>query len=205
MSQESDLKILARRAYLSYHQDGLIDVLIGWMVLSFGIYLLLDSSAIIFLAWFPLLSYVPIKNKLTIPRLGYVKFNGVYNQTKRTHLGIVLSCVLILSILVITVLLLGENNVLTTITPLRGNGLVIYGVVVALLLLMSGLFSGIWRLTSYGLLCVALAIAGILAKLPDYLLFIVLGLVILLIGAVLMILFIRKYPLALNRGDHDTE
>jgi hypothetical protein len=205
MSQESDLKILVRRAYLSYHQDGLIDVLIGWMVLSFGIYLLLDSSVIIFLAWFPLLSYVPIKNKLTIPRLGYVKFNGVYNQTKRTHLGIVLSCVLILSILVFTVLLLGENNVLTTIIPLRGNGLVIYGVVVALLLLMSGLFSGIWRLTSYGLLCVALAIAGILAKLPDYLLFIVLGLVILLIGAVLMILFIRKYPLALNRGDHDTE
>jgi len=205
MIPESDFKTLARRAYISYHQDGLIDVLIGWMVFSFGIYLLLDSSAIIFLAWLPILYYVNFKNKLTVPRLGYVKFNGIYSQTKRTKLGLVLSTILALSLLTVTVLVLAKTNPIPTLTLLRGNGLAIYGVAVALLLLVSGVFSGVWRLSIYGLLCVVMVIIGIISGSPVYVPFILLGLVILLTGTILMILFIRKYPLASKGGDRGSE
>jgi hypothetical protein len=205
MSQASDYKALARRAYLSYHQDGLIDVLIGWMAFGFGLYLLLESAAISFLAWFPVLFYVPIKNVLTIPRLGYVRFSGDYSQKTRTRLGLVLIGILVLAVLVITLFLLVGPNAPTAQTSLRENGMLIYGTATTLLLLIAGPLSGIGRLTVYGLLCALLAIAGMLTGRPDYLLFIVLGLAILLVGAILMIRFMRKYPLAHKGGEHDAE
>jgi hypothetical protein len=205
MSQESDLKVLARRAYLSYHQDGLIDVMVGWMLFSFGLYLLLDSAAVIFISWFPLLFYVPIKTTLTIPRLGYVNFSGDFSQKNQKRLGLTVTSVLVVSVLVISMFVLAGKNGMMTLTSLRENGMLVYGSVTAILLLIAGLVSGIRRLAVYGLLCSVLAIAGMLADLPDYLLFIALGLVILLVGAVMMLIFIRKYPLARNGGDHATE
>ena len=205
MSQESDLKALARRVYLSFHQDGLIDVLIGWMAFIFGLRLLLDSAVLTFVAWLPLLFYVPIKNSLTIPRLGYVNLKGDYGHRKRMRLGYILAGILGLLVLVIVLLLLVVPDALTALTPMRREGMLIYGSVVTLLLLISGLLSGLRRLFAFGLLCAILALVGTLTNLPDYFLFITLGLAIMLVGAILMIRFIRKYPLARKGVDHDAE
>ena len=90
MSQTPDLKTLAQRAYLSYHQDGIIDLLIGWMAFAFGLLLSFDTPAIALLAWFPLLSYVPIKNVVAVPRLEYVQFGAEYGLRQRKHLGTIL-------------------------------------------------------------------------------------------------------------------
>ena len=199
MSQTSALKVLARRAYLSYHQDGIIDLLLGWLVLGFGLRLLFDSVAFALLAWLPILSYLPLKNSLTVPRLGYVKFAGDYDQKKRLRLGLGLAGILIGLVLVSGLLILTGS---TALDPLREHGLLIYGVVVTLLLVMAGLLSGIWRLAIYGMLCAILATAGLLAGLPEHLLFIVLGMVILLAGVVLLVGFTRKYPLAVEGDDN---
>jgi hypothetical protein len=200
MSQKSDLKALAQRAYLSYHQDGLIDLLIGWMAFIFGLSLSFDAPAISLLAWLPLLSYVPIKNALTVPRLGYVQFSPEYGPRQRKRLGTILAGVLGLLVLIIALLVLAAPKALAAVGD---NGIVNYGAVVAILLLLAGLLSRIRRLTAYGLLCVFLAVAGATAGLPDYMLFIVLGLVIMLVGAILLVRFIRKYPPAQEGIDHD--
>ena len=200
MSQTSDLKTLAQRVYLSYHQDGVIDLLIGWMAFAFGLCLFFDAPAIALLAWLPLLSYIPIKNAITVPRLGYVQFGAEYGLRQRKRLGAILASLLGLLVLAIAVLVLVAPNALT---GLGDNAILIYGVVVAILLLLAGLLSRIGRLAVYGLLCAVLAVAGALAGLPDYLLFIVLGLIILLVGAILLVCFIRKYPPTQDGMDHD--
>ena len=43
MSQDKELKDLARKAYISYHQDGIIDILLGIGILGFGLMLLTGS------------------------------------------------------------------------------------------------------------------------------------------------------------------
>lgn len=199
MSQKSDLKDLAQRAYLSYHQDGVIDLLIGWMAFAFGLRLWLDAPAIALLAWLPLLSYVPIKNALTVPRLGYVQFGAEYGPRQRKRLGAILAGILGLLVLVIAVLVLSAPSFLS---GLGDNSLLIYGAVISILLLSGGLLSGIRRLAAYGLLSAVLTVAGILTGLPDYGLFIVLGLAIMLVGVILLVRFIRKYPLSQEGVNH---
>ena len=81
--------------------------------------------------------------------------------------------------------------------------MLIYGVVVTILLLLAGLLSRIGHLAAYGLLCAVLAVIGALGGLPQYRLFFVQGLVILLVGVILLVRFIRKYPPAQEGMDHD--
>ncbi len=198
MSQATSFKALARRAYLSYHQDGIIDLLLGWLAFAFGLRLLFESVAFALLAWLPILSYVPLKNSLTVPRLGYVKFGTDYGQKARLRLGLAIAGLLVVLVALVGLLFLTGSSALAS---LRGHGLLIYGAAVTLLLLVAGLISELWRLALYGLLGALLAAAGMLAGLPEHLLFIALGIVILLVGGALLLRFIRKYPLAAKESD----
>ncbi len=45
MSQDKQFKQLERMAYLSYQQDGIIDLLIGWATLAFGLNIVMVDFA----------------------------------------------------------------------------------------------------------------------------------------------------------------
>ena len=70
---ETELK---KKAYLSFHNDGIIDILMGWNLAVIGVSLYLHNlsllSDIIGLA--PLLFYGLLKFKITLPRLGHAQF-----------------------------------------------------------------------------------------------------------------------------------
>ena len=199
MSQASDFKALTRRAYLAYHQDGIIDLMIGWMAFSFGVCLALKAPFNALLAWLPLLAYIPIKNALTVPRLGYGQFEQENEQIGRKRLDAILAVLLSVLILAIAGLVLAVPN---EMTALGEDGILIYAAIVTLLLLIAGLLSGIRRLIAYGLLCILLAIACALASLPDTLMFIALGLVIMFVGVILLARFLHKFPPVRNKLKH---
>jgi hypothetical protein len=75
MTDSIDLKQIERSAYTSYHQDGLIDIMVGISLLWFIVAM---ASEMIWLGGIivPILLpvYIGAKQKLTIPRIGYVKF-----------------------------------------------------------------------------------------------------------------------------------
>ena len=199
MSQASDFKALTRRAYLAYHQDGIIDLMIGWMAFSFGVCLALEAPFIAPLTWLPLLAYIPIKNALTVPRLGYGQFEPENGQIGRKRLDAILAVLLSVLILAIAGLVLAVPN---EMAALGEDGILIYAAMVTLLLLIAGLLSGIRRLIAYGLLCILLATACALASLPDTLMFIALGLVIMFVGVILLARFLHKFPPVRNKLKH---
>jgi hypothetical protein len=199
MSQVSDFKALTRRAYLAYHQDGIIDLVIGWMAFSFGVCLALKAPFNALLAWLPLLAYIPIKNALTVPRLGYGQFEQESEQIGRKRLDAILAVLLSVLILAIAGLVLAVPN---EMAALGEDGILIYAAMVTLLLLIAGLLSGIRRLIAYGLLCILLATACALASLPDTLMFIALGLVIMFVGVILLARFLHKFPPVRNKLKH---
>ena len=75
MVEDRRFKQLERRTYLLYHQDGLIDIIIGLCIMGFGLNMFTDSSAFSILAWMPVIFLPGLKNKITVPRLGYAQFD----------------------------------------------------------------------------------------------------------------------------------
>ena len=97
MNQKINLKEIERKAYTSYHQDGVVDVTIAFTVLVFGAIMLGDMPWIGgFLGILAISLYAGLKKIVTIPRIGYVKFPQQRAQ-KITALTVVLGLVAFIS------------------------------------------------------------------------------------------------------------
>ena len=84
LSDKIDLKAIERRAYLSYHEDGIIDILIGLSIITVSFYILGEMIWLMgsFVAVYTPM-YMAMKKKYTFPRLGQVTFSR--NRTGRTR------------------------------------------------------------------------------------------------------------------------
>ena len=185
----SDLKVLERRVATRYMEDGFWDIYLGLMALAFGLTILLDVSyltGVMVAVGFALQRTG--KSLVTFPRIGYIKLR----QARKTGMVSILSGVLILGLMIFMLFMLGDDN------PLRAfviqNMLFfiafIWGGAVALAALSLNvrrfyfysllIFSAVIFSDFVGSLGLNLALAG--------------GLII-LAGLVVMLRFIRKYPI----------
>lgn len=91
MSDKINLRELERRAYLSYHEDGILDVIIGFGLITAALWVLADMPWLIG-SWIPIMTpiYIEIKKKVTVPRLGQVEFSEQRKgKTRKTMFALV--------------------------------------------------------------------------------------------------------------------
>jgi len=79
---------LKRKLYLAYHQDGLLEVVIGAALLVLAAVMLSDQMAFIGLIGIPAALYLPLKQQISVPRLGHIRF--VPERESRMKLGLAL-------------------------------------------------------------------------------------------------------------------
>jgi len=195
MEQNADFKKLARKAYLLYHQDGIIDLLVGWVIIAFGMNIALDESTFTFLAWFPILLYTPLKTRITIPRFGYVKFDDKYSGGNKMVIALILGVLVLMVFGVLVFLLRGPASPPAPIIWIRENELLFYGLVGALFFAVAALISGIRRMVFYSIWCLFLMAAGQALGVHEFVPFLLLGGIVFMVGIVLVVRFIRKYPI----------
>jgi hypothetical protein len=191
-----NLKELERRAYLSYHQDGILDIFIGFIILLFSLWILADMAYLagVFVAIFMPI-YAQAKKQITVPRLGYVKFApSRTTKAKKTILLLVIAGVLALIpgvLLFMTTL----KGILAPIQFLTEYGMIVIGLAGMVLLAVVAHMSEIRRLYAYSALFFAIFTGGYFLSIPFFYYLMTLGVVILLSGAYLLIRFLHEYPL----------
>jgi hypothetical protein len=192
MSQEQDFKKLQQRTYQSYHQDGLIDIIIGLAIIGYGLMLAFDSSIFIFMGWMPIIFYMPLKNRLTVPRIGYVKFT-----TSNTKIGIAAAIVLLVILLGIFIFLVaGPNNISPQLSAwLSQYYLLLLGGIAALCFAGAALLTRITRFYIYALLILLTFSAGTWLGIQPPIFVIATGALIEVVGVWLLVRFLRNYPI----------
>ncbi len=110
MDQKINLKELERKAFISYHQDGLVDIGLGLImlvsVLSSTLHEMGTSDSIRQVIYIPLMLLCPLiiylgKKYITTPRLGYVKF-GQKRQFKRKRAILILVNAFLITMIILT-------------------------------------------------------------------------------------------------------
>jgi hypothetical protein len=210
VTEKINLKQLERKAYLSYHQDGLVDLFVGTALLTFAVFMLLGLFLSedyfflpiwsgVFVAW--AVSYAGAKRAITMPRLGYVQFSA---RTRGRVTAIFLGFVVVNVVLVIFGLLLWLDSPFqhVVIPILEANFLLLLGLVGGGIFVALGLVVGIRRFHGYSVVTfAAFALSQVFAIAlvwPT----IVLGVVTTVTGGVLLARFLRKYPKA-KAGEMD--
>ena len=202
MSQVLDFKKLQQKTYQSYHQDGLIDIIIGLGLIGFGLNMALDNAVFLFLGWMPIILYVPFKNRLTVPRIGYVKFSS-----SNTKLAIALAVLLLVFLMGIFLFLFaGRDNISPQLSAwLRQYYLLLLGVIAGICFVGAGLLTGITRLYAYAGLILILFAGGIWLGVQPPFFVLLTGLVIEVIGIWMLVRFLCKYPLSPEESLNESE
>lgn len=201
MSQSADYRKLEHKTYLYYHQDGLLDLIVGAIVFGVGLNEATDSPIWSFIALMLIIAYVPLRNRITFPRLGYVKFKTTRGGVNLLLVGILVMVVLALGVVGI-LLTLGSGNSPSPVTHwIRQGPLLLYALLGLIGFSLFGLVIRLGRLYLYALLSVVIFSGGHLLNLPMSLPFLILAGAILAIGTVLLIRFVRKYPVSAEETD----
>jgi hypothetical protein len=201
VNTKTSLREVERRTYMSYHQDGVLDIFVGVYVLLFGLGISL-MTVTEFSTWFVIPAIFPAimvpiwisaKKRITMPRIGYVKFGSRgANKLMAVFLGLMVAG---LGTFMAFSFSSSQAWALTLRNLIISNGMIVIGISSTCI---SGLFAytmGLNRLYAYGILTLVLFLAGHFIAIPFGYLLLAIGLVMIINGFVLLTQFIRKYPL----------
>lgn len=189
--QQSDN--LQKRLYATYHQDGILDLLIGLALLLWPVALVLDQFWILGMTALIMSMYIPMKNSLSVPRMGYIRFESKQVQSRQLRITLLIGMVTFAGAIVLYILL---GNVPTDIiTAVRDNIILIFGAVFGLVFVGLAYFLNNSRFYLYAVLAVIMIWAShfLHIRLDGTLL--LLGVSITAIGAYILIQFLRTHPI----------
>lgn len=185
----NELRQLEKKIAFRYLEDGFWDMYLGLMALSFGLTILLDINyltAIMVSIGMALQSLG--KSKITYPRIGYVKFK----KRKKRAIASVFSGVFVLGLMIFALTMLGTSS--RVYAFIQENMLLVIAVIWGGAIAVAGLTFNANRFYAYAaFIFFAVLLSDKVGGLGINLT--LCGTAIMITGLVIMVRFIRKYPI----------
>jgi len=179
--KELELK-LKKKAYLSYHNDGLLDILMGWNLIGIGLFLYTHLMIFSFLGLMPLIFFSPLKTRITLPRLGHATF-----RTRRTPSMWLIGVIGGILILAAVIIAFFDNRSLGIVGPIA---LALFGIAFVMVLI-----TGFNRILAYALLIPLFFVVGLGLRILSPTMTIIVGAAVMLGGIWMLVNFIRTHPI----------
>ena len=181
---------LKKKAFLSFHNDGIFDILMGWVLVVTGVGLYLHNlspiSALISLA--PLFFYGLLKTKITLPRLGHAQFRT--HRTLSVWLAGVVGGFFLLAAIIFGFFINSPSRFLGPIA------LALLGIAFTMVLI-----SGFNRILAYVILMPLYFIVGFGLRILTPVMIIATGVILMALGIRMLVKFLRTYPIQVEEGN----
>ena len=199
MIQNINIKELEKKAFTSYHADGILDIFAGaWIFVLgvLGIYTDKVWAAGMFPVWgLPL--WAVIKKRITVPRIGYVKFG--HQRISKIQKVFFFLHFLVYACAAAVILMADAHDVPAWVeTLLTDYPVLLFGISVTLLFFVCVWTLNIRHFSIYGILTLLVSVGGHLfaASVPWAYFPVFLGILIMGAGVGLLTQFLREYPVA---------
>lgn len=197
MEKNINLKEIERKVYTLYHEDGIIDIFAGAWILVFGI-LAIRTDRVWVAGMFPvygLALFVAIKKKITVPRIGYMKFN--HRQKSKIEKVFFSIHIVIYSF---AILLYTHNTPSWIDTLFQEYPMLFFGAIVTLFFIVAVWTLSVRRFYAYALLTLIVSIGGHMIDTDvSYGVFpVLLGVLIMSAGVLMLNQFLQKYPVQME-------
>jgi len=197
-----DFGPLKRKVYLAYHQDGILDLVAGSVVFGFGTFMLTDNIVFMMFGWFMMMMYVFLKNRITVPRFGYVRIDSEKKALMKSWISVGIGVLVLLLFFLLPIFLRRSPTSPEMEALIRRYHMVpLSTMLFGLPTLAAAIFLGLKRFYLYALLAAGLPLLGALANIETYIPILTTGAIILVIGAILLVNFLKKYPLNVEGED----
>jgi hypothetical protein len=197
-----DLKEIERRAYITYHKDGILDVYLGIGIMTiasvffFEVFVGITGT----IAILPIL-YAASKKQYTIPRLGYVKFSSSTKGRARNSFTLAILLGTMSAIAGLFAFYSGISSGYTWIEPLIANWKITIASILLVVFSLFGYVSDLRRMYYSGLFSSIVFVSGMFLPIPGHILILAVGGIISVNGIVYLYRFIKEYPI--EKGHED--
>jgi len=189
MDSTVNLKDLEKKVFTSFHEDGVIDIFAGLLLLVDGFLLLSGNPALVGPA-VAILFLIPLVKKIvTVPRIGLVNFSSQRN-VRQMRLYLV---TLVIGLLVLVVFILNSSSENLTAFAREYYALLL-GLIFVLMAGMAALLTGVRRFIWYSGGILVLFIIGEILGWEFPVTQALTGALLFLSGVITLIRFIKKYP-----------
>ena len=202
MSTTKEFNSLKQKVFLAYHQDGILDLAAGTVVFGFGLNMLTGNIVFLMVGWMAMMLYFIVKQRITVPRFGYVRFESKEKTTAKGMVSVGIG-VLVLFFFVALKFFLDRQPSSPEMEAWmqRYHMIPLSGMLFGLPALVAALYLGLKRFYLYALLAVGLPALGAWVNIETYIPIASTGLIILTFGIVLLAAFLKKYPLGEEIGN----
>ena len=200
MTNNINLKEVERKIFASYFHDGMWDLYGGLVLFGFGLTMLTDLDyliiAFVAVAMVPLL----IRKRIVIPRLGIVKFSPERQyKTKKSKLAAMITLTFTSLLGMVFFILFSTNTVPQWLEIwMHDYFLIFFGGMISILITAAAFLVSVKRFYAYAaLVFIAFVIASVLRPQDmEGIPIAVAGSLVLLLGTVILIRFLRNNPLS---------
>jgi hypothetical protein len=186
-----------------FHQDGVLEVVMGATLLNFGFDILNKMSFTSLFTYIPIVLMSAMKNQITISRIGFVAFDG--DETSVRNWNLVTAAGMVVILVALSLFVLNDTLKIREIISLPATSQIpslLTGLVLALGSLAGAVFIPLKRFYAYAAAALLIGVAGLFLFPAQVAAFAIAG-VLLGNGVRMMIQFSRKYPL--NKNDMKDE
>ena len=191
-----DFGPLKRKVYLAYHQDGILDLAAGSVVAGFGLNMLTDNIVFLMIGWLAMMLYVLIKQRVTVPRFGFVRFESQKKTLQKAWVSVGIGVLFVAFFLTLNIFVSRQPTSPETQALIQRYHMVpLSAMLFGLPALAAAIILGLKRFYLYALLALGLPLLGALSNIETYIPIVTTGAVIILFGTFLLVNFLQKYPL----------
>lgn len=187
MDKKDGMEGIEARLFASYFQDGMWDIMIGWMMVVTALRSFIGHWSVSFLMFAGILLVFFVRKYVTMKRIGYAKF-GTARRMKRKKILFIIVGANLLTLLILIFTIFGT-----------GFAPDLWGFAIAVTVLI--IFSAVAYMMNYPrfflwgvLFSGGIILNEISGEEIGKFIFLVLGSVVIIIGSIYFMIFLRKYP-----------
>ena len=206
MSNSKEVDALRLKVYLAYHRDGILDLAVGIIISGFSLFMV--TGNVVFLAAGPIFAsqYVPMKQRITIPRFGYVRFVSEKKSLAQSWFLVGLGVLVMFIVFALNVFLRnGPSSPEMQAWTQRYHMVPLSAALFGAPSLFVAVYLGLKRFYLYALLAVSLPALGAWLNVETFIPILAIGLVILAYGIGLLSSFLKQNPINNEVDDHAGE
>ena len=195
MARNIDLKAIERKAYLSYHQDGLLEIFIGFFIAIFGLGMttgLAYMGGIWAAVGIPI--WASVKKAVTLPRMGFVDFGEERKRKVRKEKLFFVLFFTVTLVLGVGMFFLFQGGSVQIREQMHRFPMAPLGLIVAVGLASLTYWRGMRRFLVFAGAVLIAVFAGPALGIPHPVYFALPGVLMLCSGLVLLFRFLRRYP-----------
>jgi len=188
------VKNLKQKLLMIYHEDGILDLVAGITILMLSSVFAFSEVVFIGIIGLPLIFYIPIKEQVSVPRIGFIRFESEAVSKNKMIYFLLVGCMAFLGLFLLSIFRGSISGDLTEM--INRNDVFIFAGILGATLWGVAVFMKNSRFVYYAILGAIFVCVAQLLGIRIWIALALLGIIVETVAVYFLVRFLKQYPVS---------